>query len=857
MNRLRHTIFLVFVCACLPSIIHGQEDRLTKLMTLGENARTSEIWEMAEIHFRDALELTNVSEESAAEISIRLAEVLIRGGKPDEALIALDAPAVARRMDRDFWRAQATAALGKMAEAAAMFAIQFNHPTAPHRVEAGFSLAGLQRAMGKNEQALLTLSTLQQITNPQASARARLSKVEILLLLNQLDEARKQFPPRAEIASSDRPLADFLEAYLLLAEKQWAASQKLFESIAAAPQMNLPARHHQAVLGLADALAGQGLTEEAAVKLLDFIQKFPDSPQLAEFFERIRRGMPEKPALSDATLARIMQWIPAEESTDHSWLLGMESGESVANASWTTQPDLSELAVQAIFTRAFGMHRVGLPEAQAEALHLLNVLRLEAPAHPLSLTALDLKAKWKKQQGDTQAAAILLEILRDATDTPQVRGEAAFDAGRTAYQEANYEQAASLFGQAAAELNAQSANAAQINAIAAQIANRTFSQIMLISAPIPIEPSQAENLTLDAALVINDSALRVSALAEFIEKNPNHARLDEARVAQAESMLDSPQPDLAAANSLLDQMPAESALTDRVMFARLRILDHRGDLALAAQQAQAIIEKYPDSALANEASMILGRNLFDAKDYNAARLVFEKVAATQQDAVRSQAAWLLAARSAALVGTQASKEEAVALFDSAIARDPQLAAAAMLEKADHLIKNLYRFSDAANFLQPWFEKLAVGDPLRMPVGFLLGQAFYAQGAEREGSLAQALSIYDLLLKDLKNIDPMMHRLQYLRGLVLEQLPDPKNPAIKREEEAFAAFYSALEISEPPADWEYFELCGFKALSMLEKSQRWPAAIATAKKIASFKGPRAAEAAARADQLQLKYQVWED
>jgi hypothetical protein len=67
----------------------------------------------------------------------------------------------------------------------------------------------------------------------------------------------------------------------------------------------------------------------------------------------------------------------------------------------------------------------------------------------------------------------------------------------------------------------------------------------------------------------------------------------------------------------------------------------------------------------------------------------------------------------------------------------------------------------------------------------------------------------------------------------------------------------LEIDTAPAEWHYFELCGFRALALLEKARRWPAAVACARKIASFKGPRAEEAEARASQLQLKHMIWED
>ena len=88
-------------------------------------------------------------------------------------------------------------------------------------------------------------------------------------------------------------------------------------------------------------------------------------------------------------------------------------------------------------------------------------------------------------------------------------------------------------------------------------------------------------------------------------------------------------------------------------------------------------------------------------------------------------------------------------------------------------------------------------------------------------------------------------------------PTKTPPSHKREKQAFIAYYSVLETTTPPAEWHYFELCGFRALALLEKAGRWPAAIACAKKIASFKGPRAEEAATRASQLQLKHMIWED
>src|SRR5690606_10611127 len=101
-------------------------------------------------------------------------------------------------------------------------------------------------------------------------------------------------------------------------------------------------------------------------------------------------------------------------------------------------------------------------------------------------------------------------------------------------------------------------------------------------------------------------------------------------------------------------------------------------------------------------ALILGRNHFQSGDYNDARLVLEKLAlADTQDPTRAQAAWLLAARSAALGATAQSREEALALFDKAAALDGPLVAIARLEKA-RLMIDLNRLPEAIAFLREWF-----------------------------------------------------------------------------------------------------------------------------------------------------------
>jgi len=211
-----------------------------------------------------------------------------------------------------------------------------------------------------------------------------------------------------------------------------------------------------------------------------------------------------------------------------------------------------------------------------------------------------------------------------------------------------------------------------------------------------------------------------------------------------------------------------------------------------------------------------------------------------------------------LGATAQSREEALALFQRVGAGRSPLAPLARLEHARLLIDR-DRLDDAISALQPWFDSLPAEDPLRLPVGLLLGEALYALGNAKPGSYAAALDVYNRLLVDAKNQPALLARLHYRRGLTLEQLPRTDGTDGNRDAEALDSYYSVLQSAneQPPAEWEWFENCGFRALLLLESAGRWDAAVAVATKIASFNGPRAAEAAARAKQLRLDHMIFEE
>lgn len=845
------SVFLLVLA--LSTALPGQDT--ADLMRKGTDALNSNLWEMAVLHFEQCLSSRSLGPAEKSQVAIRLAEAWVRDGKPAESLSLLVQSFVSRDPEAAFWKGLALAGLGRFSEAVAVLSPLLDKPDAPHRTEAGFTISSLQLALGQTDAALKTLSMLAGDPDAALTAQARLREVEIMLDHGRLAEAHETLPAEAEVCPDDRMLAEFLKAHLLLAEGHPAEASAGFQNLIDKPQGQSSRRYHAAAVGLADSLRAEGKTDEASSFLLTFIQDNPDTPCLREMFQRLLDWLPDPPTLTDPVLERLAQWIPPTDMPATGVIATTNSG---AVSAWPVAHATGDLLACSLYTRALALHRVGTPEARAEARRLLTRLRMENPGHILSSRALFESARWMLQDGATESAIRILDTLRETAGSSETRGRAAFLEARSADSLGDRERAVALFNEAAEILSGKEAETARLNSAILRLSDTTT---LVKSTGSPEDGVLAADLELEQALVTNPAETRRAALDDFLTKYPDHPRAAEAHLAEAEAALSVPKPDLAAVRARLDALAASPEKSNgvspfRIALVRLRVADLSNDPPAAIATAREILKQFPAEPATAEVSLVLGRNLFQTRSYNDARLVLEKLAAADPDAERAQAAWLLAARAAALVPTTQSQQEALTLFDNAIKLKGSLAPVAMLEKA-RLMIDMNRLVEAANFLRKWFDSLKPTDPLHLPVGLMLGESIYAQGAGNTTSLPEALAIYDKLLVHTQDDPALFNRLQYLRGRTLEQIPDEKDPTRKREKQAFIAYYSVLEITTPPAEWHYFELCGFRAIALLEKAGRWPAAIACAKKIASFKGPRAAEAATYASQLQLKHMIWED
>ncbi len=832
----------------------------------GNDALAAGLWEVAELHFKDCLaDPAPTTPEVRARVAFHLVESLIRGGNPVEAADLLEQSWLSGNPAAPFWKAQALASQGRLSEGSVLLSKLLSDPAAPHRIEAALTLKSLQLALGQPQSALDTLGALISEANPATRAKIRLEQVEILIDLNRATEARSLLSAVDSIAVPDQPIAGFLTAQLLLKEGRFTEARAGFQELINHPQGQSLERYHLAAIGLADAIMAEGNPQEASNSLIEFLDDHPTSPFLDAIFQRLAQWVPANPKANDPTLEGIARWITPPTIPASGLIATSSPASASAAAAWSVtriSSDLTELRVFSLYTRALVIHRFGTPESNAESKQLLRRLCLENPDHVLAPRALYQLARWALEEGSVDQAFSILAALRDSTKLLDIKGETTFLEARATCLHGDPTQAVQLFDEAALELTGANARTARLMAAIARLRGGDINGISLIQHQNTTTDDGLEaDIELERALATPTPNAARPLLEEFLRRFPSHPRVAEAKLAAIEAALNSPSPDLGFAKSQLDSLLENSEGTSvvnapRIALNRLKIADLSNDVKATATIAESIITQYPADPAAAEAALTLGRSLFQSGSYNAARLVLEKLAASDTHSASAQAAWLLAARAAALGGTPQSKEEALILFDKAIGSSGPVSSIAILEKAKHLI-NLYRLNEASTFLSKWMATLPETDPLQLPAGLLLGEALYAQGSSNPASLVEALAVYDKLLKQAVNQTALLNRLQYLRGITLEQLPDEMDPSKKRDKQALQAYHSVLEVTTPPTEWDYFERCGFRALALLENAQRWREAVNVANQIASFKGPRAEEASTRASQLQLKHMIWED
>jgi hypothetical protein len=819
----------------------------------GIEALSARLWEVAAARFQTALDTPDLDAAGRQEILLRLVETKVRAGEAAGALDLLDGEALAGHPEHTFWRAQALAAAGRYQEALAALDEASVSRGAPHFREALFTRAALLELLDDPAAALEALAALAK--DPASSVRARLDSARLLLAMGKAEEALTSIPPpTARLSPPQAARADLLRAQAQLAKGEHQAAAGLFSSLLEKSGPAGEMFRFEASVGLARAQLAAGNREAATDGLIAFIEKERASPRVGLAFPPLLDCLPDAPAADDLILTRLAQWCPPAVIKSPA---GIVPGE-VAAGTWPAAPPVDdELATQALYHLAIGLRREGSPAAKEQSRRLLTRLRLEYPLHPLAEQALLQAARWDLADGRRDQAAAALAALDGSSSAPALRAEASLSAAATAFAAGDHALAVDELTKAAGLVDAEAADLMRLNAAVARLAGGDLPGFDALAARKDRPGRTDAELTLERALFLTSrrDPSAMARLDRFILDHPDHPRLPEARLAAATAALESDPPDAAFAKAQLDSLsPAQVETLPAVTLAlaRIRVAAREKRWADAATLAEAFIEARPDEPRLREVRFELGLARFENGDYNKARLDLEKLATEAPEDPLAAPALLLAARAAAQEGTPQAKTESLALFDRVILSKSPLADVARLLKSQALPA-----ADAAAELLKWFDSMKRDHPLRLIAGLHLGDALY--NSTEPGSQEKALGIYEKLLAELPAESSRRAEIEYYKGKVLEQLPDPAIPSKKREAEALAVYFSVLQdaAKHPPADWQWVDRCGLRARTLLENAQRWEAAIAVAKQHAALNSGTdlAKDAAERARELGQKHFIW--
>lgn len=812
--------------------------------------------DVAASRFQSALAEKELTVPDQMRIRLLLAESLIRSNQPDEATKILDDPSLKDQASALFWEAQALRAQGKFAEAIALFDLAIGTKNFPYYGESVITRSRLLSALGSHRDAIAGLNLLTSSKSPLA-IRAKLDQTHLLCLTGKYPEARKVLPALKSLRGNELLEARLLDGKLLQAESQFTKATALFTAILQEFKRDaetLPPIIHPAVIGQARAMASLNRRADAADVILAFVQAHPTSPELADAFVLLHYLQTNVPTAEDPVQNLIQQRLTDWSNTPivaHSPMIADPGDSAISSYLLLQELDHPELHAQALYTRILALAGAKEPEQCAQLRQLATQLNLLHPGHSLATAATIELARNEFQNQQSEKARNLLDSLLSLEQSSDHFVAVNLLLADECFEKKDFVRASLYFEKAAARLSATPRSSALFNAgISSLLVNDDASWDRLLKEA---SPKLSVSLTLERALhtIKQSPEAAMPLLEKFIIDQPQHARIGEARLAMAYCALKLQRPDLSMAKAQLDSINATVVSAESLLATKILLAQAQQDQNTVITLSRSFIAQYPDSHAVAEMTLNLGMALYQNGDMNDARQVLQKL--EKSHPAQAGPSLLIAARAAARTGTPQSLTEAISIFDKIIAADSPLSAFAVLEKARTLIdaKSPSGLVQAREELQKLFYKIAADSPLHTPTGLLLIEILYAQGGSDSTQYEASLKVQDVLLEKKQTSTVETHRIHYYRGLTLEQLNKP--------DEALDVYYQVIESAskEAPADWDYLERCGFNAIALLEKSERWESAIDLAKKLSSYPTPRANEAAERAKNLGLEHMIMDE
>ncbi|MFC5050251.1 tetratricopeptide repeat protein [Rubritalea spongiae] len=826
----------------------------------GLQAMADQLPELAVSRFQEAYKISGLEDAQNREILYRLTEAQVRANQPEDALKTLKSKFFDNHPERNFWLAQAYAAQGKYLEAIEYF--QALDKASIHHDAATLSLASLQLALGFENEAID--SFLQARTSKDIVTKLKASAIlsEIYLRNGKLENAKKMIASIPEGEKSDI-LKQLLDAKLAYANKEYtdaiAKYSILFEN-----EQNIHPRLYQiALLGLADARHAAGLDQEAIDALITFVDERQDTPILLPIFERLSAWHPSPLSDNSPFYLQLQKW--AGRDTQNSAILSPQRDSEFIvpplPRAATLQSVSDKLRSTALYYYAKHTAALDSPGALTKAQFDFSAFRLANPLHPLFGSSILETAKIELQLKQKLAALQTLRTLATMVKKQQVslsleaKSKAGFIAGLLSVEAEDYSDALTAFELATKSNNEKVAKLATINAGLAALRSANLAAFDAQKEKIEDKDIRTQ-LDLEKALWLahqkHENARE--ALYNFLLKNPDHPRAVDARIALASICATQSPLDPVLCTALLDTVKGNS-LTEKQFteFSRTsyQLAELKQDWPTAIQATQSFLDKYSSSDDAAEFRLRQGIALYRNGEHNKARQLLVKIALDQPSSPLVPFCYYYAGTAARLEGTPQALKESIDLFEKVVTTNSSLSTEARIQQA-RILLDVNRTEEAKISLNEVYDPSSSSSQQR-EIGVLLATALHTQGSEDSGQYAKAVAVYDQLLKHPSLPLAWSNQIHYMKGQTLESMGE--------DEAALNSYYIVInreniDTTEGQQEWKWFYQCAFKAIALLEKNKNYRAAVAVAKKVASYGGPETESYQKRARALEMEHMIWE-
>ncbi|MFV1995788.1 MAG: tetratricopeptide repeat protein, partial [Verrucomicrobiales bacterium] len=543
----------------------------------------------------EAIDAGKLSAEDRRTLGGARQRTLVRLGQGAAALGIKDLP---EGPETDFWRAQALALEGELAESTALMRSVAADAEFSHQREAVLSYAHLLVLQQQHEKAIEALGTLLGSGSAREAAESAVRIAEIRFLAGDMSGAAAGLAELSPGSDETKARAAYLRGRIALATRQWDDAEKIFGPLVKTTEaLDIPL-HHSVYLGMADAYAGKNESNKAARILKAFIEKYPGSPLLRFAFERLDRL---------GTFSR----VPLDPDA----------------VAWA-QSNQAELKGIASYYLALVRARQGDGE---EASHLLEEFRANYPGHFLEIDALLQLARLHLEAGRLDAVAGDLAAVRAGTDLAEVLTHLDFLEAETRFAAGDFTESLERF-EALRSGGAEPLTASFNAAVAALRLNdhETLNREATFLAQQGAKGLHSE-LLLErglylAALGEPDAA---AALLDFAKDHPDHPQLARVHIALAEIFFLSFPPKPVSAREHLElalEQPLSPAQAEDIDYIAVWIEHSAGDLEAAVSLGRYFLDKWPTSPHVPEIHMMLGEMYFRNREYPGAIAQFEALA---------------------------------------------------------------------------------------------------------------------------------------------------------------------------------------------------------------------------------------